>query len=148
MNRLSYYRLTLAIIIGLLLSVLAHQQWLRIYTPVDDVLRPPIFVGISPDAQPLFVYGTLQWTPLRVMIMGRSGQPQPARLSGFRRDGLTLVADAEHYVEGLVVTVNDQELRALDRYERLGRRYQRIIVTLDDGLMAWTYQRLDDDPAL
>lgn len=148
MNRFSYYRLTLATILGLLLIVLAYQQWLRIYTPVDDALRPPIPAGMSPDTQPLFVYGTLQWAPLRFIIIGRFGQPQPARLPGFRREGLTIVADAEHDVEGQVVIVNDQELRALDRYERLGWRYQRIIITLDNSLRAWAYQRLDDGPAL
>lgn len=148
MNRFSYYRLTLATILGLLLIVLAYQQWLRIYTPVDDALRPPIPGGMSPDTQPLFVYGTLQWAPLRFIIIGRFGQPQPARLPGFRREGLTIVADAEHDVEGQVVIVNDQELRALDRYERLGWRYQRIIITLDNSLRAWAYQRLDDGPAL
>ena len=32
--------------------------------------------------------------------------------------------------------------RRLDRYKRLGIRYERVEATLDDGRRVWVYQRL------
>lgn len=143
MNRISYFRTTLGVLVLLLLSLFAHLQFLRIYTPVQDDYRPLPPVHFNPDTQRLFVHGTLRFAPLRLLVFGRSGQPEPARLSGFRREGLNIVPDEEGFLHGLLLIVNDQELRALDSYERLGIRYRRIVVTLDNGLDAWVYQLLE-----
>ena len=37
------------------------------------------------------------------------------------------------------------ELSRLDRYERLGIRYERRTITLDDGTRAWVYLRLTEE---
>jgi hypothetical protein len=64
---------------------------------------------------------------------------------GYRKQGLNIMADPSATVEGMRLTVSSTELRALDRYERLGIRYSRIRVTLEDGSTAWVYQRIEPD---
>jgi hypothetical protein len=38
-----------------------------------------------------------------------------------------------------VLAVSPEELRPLDRFERLGIRYHRTELRLDDGRSAWVY---------
>ncbi|MDR5865816.1 gamma-glutamylcyclotransferase family protein [Halomonas koreensis] len=123
-------------------AAIAAWLWLTMLSPWTydrpDHLAP---VGEGPHA--LFVYGTLTHAPVRWLVYGRTGDPAPATLPGFRRTGLDLVPCAGCEVEGLRLTVDAEELARLDRYERLGVRYERVRVTLADGRRAWTYRRLD-----
>jgi gamma-glutamylcyclotransferase (GGCT)/AIG2-like uncharacterized protein YtfP len=110
------------------------------YTPPDDL--PPI-----DDARmhEVFVYGTLRYRPVRRLAMGAVGDTRPATLSGYARTRLDLEPAPGGRVHGLVIDVTPDELRRLDRYERLGIRYDRVRLRLDDGTPAWVYVRTDDD---
>ncbi len=97
----------------------------------------------DPDvAHLVFVYGTLTLPPVRWIVKGRAGRPEPAILSGYTREGLDINADPDAEIQGLLLRVNADELRRLDRYERLGIRYERQLMRLDDGTEAWVYRRL------
>ncbi|MFP3343495.1 gamma-glutamylcyclotransferase family protein [Halomonas sp. SIMBA_159] len=107
--------------------------------------RPEALPAIEQRTHQVFVYGTLRYLPVRWVVMGSSGSPQPARLDGFKRKGLDLAASEDNHVDGLLLTVTPEALARLDRYERLGIRYERVEQTLSDGTSAWVYVRL---PAL
>ncbi|WP_309250819.1 gamma-glutamylcyclotransferase family protein [Halomonas sp. SL1] len=106
--------------------------------------RPEHLAPIGEGPHALFVYGTLTHAPIRWVVYGRAGDPEPASLPGYRRTGLDLKACADCTVEGLALTVSAEELARLDRYERLGIRYLRIRAELSDGSTAWVYRRLPD----
>ncbi len=91
----------------------------------------------------VFVYGTLRFAPVRWVVKGRVGETESHTLSGYRRTGLDLQKDPDSEVEGYLLRVSSEELRRLDRYERLGLRYERRLVQLEDSRQAWVYQRLD-----
>lgn len=91
----------------------------------------------------VFVYGTLTKPWVRWLVTGRAGDSEPAKLPGFRKEELDIKPVAGAVTEGEVVTVNADELRALDRYERLGVRYERVEMTLQDGESAWVYRLMD-----
>lgn len=91
----------------------------------------------------VFVYGTLTKPWVRWLVMGRAGNGEPAELPGFRKEELDLKPDADAATEGQVITVNADELRALDRYERLGVRYERVKLMLQNGETAWVYRLMD-----
>lgn len=94
----------------------------------------------------VFVYGTLRKPWVRWLVMGRAGETEPAKLPGYRKEELDLEPDPNAVTEGKVITVGADELRALDRYERLGVRYERVKLTLKDGRSAWVYRLIE--PAL
>jgi gamma-glutamylcyclotransferase (GGCT)/AIG2-like uncharacterized protein YtfP len=91
----------------------------------------------------VFVYGTLKQPWVRWLVMGRAGESKPARLPGFKKKELDLKPAMGAITQGQVVTVNADELRALDRYERLGIRYKRTELTLKNGESAWVYRLMD-----
>lgn len=128
-------------LLGLPLLVTGYLWWTLLspfgYSPPQELA--PIAAG----EHRVFVYGTLRHAPLRWLIYGRSGDPTPARLPGYRREGLDIHRDANASVEGLLLRVDAEELARLDRYERLGIRYERIALPLADGTSAWVYRRLD-----
>jgi gamma-glutamylcyclotransferase (GGCT)/AIG2-like uncharacterized protein YtfP len=88
----------------------------------------------------VFVYGTLTKTWVRYLVMGRTGDSRAAKLPGFRKDKLNIKPDADAFIDGQIISVNAQELRALDRYERLGVRYERVKLTMQNGESAWVYR--------
>lgn len=91
----------------------------------------------------VFVYGTLTQPWVRWLVMGRSGNSEPAELPGFRKEALDIKPVAGAITKGEVITVNADELRALDRYERLGVRYERVELTLKNGQSAWVYRLME-----
>lgn len=91
----------------------------------------------------VFVYGTLRRPWVRWLVMGRAGSSEPAELPGFSRERLDIKPVAGAVTEGEVITVTAEELRALDRYERLGVRYERVELTLQDGQSAWVYRLME-----
>ena len=88
----------------------------------------------------VFVYGTLKKPWVRYLVMGRAGSSEPATLPGYQKEALDITPAPGAVTEGLVINVSGTELRALDRYERLGVRYERVEVALKNGEMAWVYQ--------
>lgn len=104
---------------------------------------PPVDASLYQQAAyPVFVYGTLRFSLVRRLVFGADGEPEAAVLPGFARRGLDLAKDERSRVSGLRLQVEPAELAALDRYERLGVRYRRVLVTLADGTQAWVYRRL------
>lgn len=91
----------------------------------------------------VFVYGTLTKPWVRWLVTGRAGEGEPAKLPGFRKEELDIKPVAGAVTEGEVITVNADELRALDRYERLGVRYERVELPLQNGESAWVYRLME-----
>ncbi|MCK2183150.1 gamma-glutamylcyclotransferase family protein [Halomonas getboli] len=122
----------------------AAWLWLTMLSPWTYE-RPAHLAPIAEGSHALFVYGTLTHAPIRWVAYGRTGDPEPATLDGYRRTGLDLAPCSGCAVKGLRLTVSAEELARLDRYEHLGIRYRRDRVELADGRSAWVYRRLDDE---
>ncbi|WBU42786.1 MULTISPECIES: gamma-glutamylcyclotransferase family protein [Marinobacter] len=133
---------TLALIMALLMVGIAYL-WLTFvssfgYNPTGEL--PAID---EDETYSVFVYGTLTRPWVRWLVMGRAGSSEPAGLPGFRKEKLDLKPDPEAVTQGEVIEVSAGELRALDRYERLGVRYERVELTLQDGRSAWVYRLME-----
>ncbi len=107
------------------------------YTPPDDL------PALQEGTHRVFAFGTLKSPWVRFLVMGRAGVTEEASLPGKRREGLNIIADPAAQTPGLVFEVNASELARLDRYERLGVRYERVKMALNDGSRAWVYRRLE-----
>ncbi|NIC03947.1 gamma-glutamylcyclotransferase family protein [Billgrantia bachuensis] len=125
-----------------LLAVLGWL-WLTMLSPFTYE-RPDHLPHIEKGEHVVFVYGTLRLAPIRWVVMGRAGETEPASIEGFRREGLDLTEASGGRVEGEAIVVDADELKRLDRYERLGIRYERVPMRLDDGRMAWVYRRMSE----
>lgn len=90
----------------------------------------------------VFVFGTLRNKFVRTLVTRSWIAGTPARLPGYRRTGLDLTPDPDAMTEGELLYVTPLQLRRLDRYERVGTRYERFLYPLDDGSMAWVYRRM------
>lgn len=117
--------------------------WLTMLSPYTYE-RPGHLPDIPEGEHAVFVYGTLRVAPVRWVVMGRIGETRAAALEGVRREGLDLAEAPGERVEGEVIVVDADELARLDRYERLGIRYERVPMRLDDGRMAWVYRRMSE----
>ncbi|WP_168171536.1 gamma-glutamylcyclotransferase family protein [Lacimicrobium sp. SS2-24] len=109
---------------------------------------PPKGLPVIEDnvRHPVFVYGTLTHRWVRWLVMGRAGKAEPAELPGYRKQALNIEPSKGATTPGVVIHVNAEELRDLDRYERLGVRYERVKLTLKSGQSAWVYRLME--PAL
>lgn len=134
----------LLVVSGLGLISIAGWLWLTMLSPwFYD--RPDELPDIEPRTHQVFVYGTLRYAAVRLVVMGSFGSPEEAVLEGYQRDGLDLSPQPASRVEGLRLQVDALELARLDRYERLGIRYERVKKTLNDGSSAWVYLRLPEE---
>lgn len=115
--------------------------WLTLLSPWT-YQRPADLPTLPDGPQQVFVYGTLTYAPVRWLVYGRTGSPTIAQLDGFERQGLDLNPTENARTEGLILEVSSNELMRLDRYERLGVRYERTWVQLADGQQVWVYRRL------
>lgn len=134
-------RISTVLAVGLVLGT--SGLWYRMlspwgYTPPPDL--PRIEAGV---AQRMFAYGTLRNPLVRGIVVGRHVRTGQAELPGYRKEGLDLRAQVGASVEGEVFVVEAEELRRLDRYERVGVRYERFEGVLDDGSRAWVYRRIE-----
>lgn len=131
-----------ALILALTLLVIGSWSWWTFVNPYN--YSPPISSNIELDAgdQRVFAYGTLRNSLVRLLITRELTTTTPAHLPGYRKRGLDIIETTEETTAGVVFSVTPQGVRRLDRYERLGERYQRIELTLADGEPAWVYQRL------
>lgn len=96
----------------------------------------------GPCDQRVFVYGTLRNPLVRWLIVGRRISTAPAAVSGFDKQRLDIQPLPDGRVPGEVFSVAPRELARLDRYERLGVRYERVCLALDSGEPVWVYRRL------
>lgn len=133
----------LALGIPVVLLLALGWLWLTMLSPFIYE-RPDHLPDVEEGRHAVFVYGTLRLAPIRWLVMGRAGEAEPAVLEGFRREGLDLKAAPGERVEGEVIVVDAKELRRLDRYERLGIRYERVRLRLADGRLAWVYRRMSE----
>ena len=117
--------------------------WFILLSPWGFSLPPEETGSGAAVPHRVFVYGTLRLRPVRWIVIGRDVAVEPAALPGYRRRGLHVEPSPDDVVRGRVFYVDATELRRLDRYERLGVRYERVDKTLADGTRAWVYQRLD-----
>ncbi len=107
------------------------------YQPPEN--SRPIYAETN---QRVFVYGTLRYPLIRRLILRQATPASPAVLPDYRKQGLDIVRAPGDMTPGLVLTVTPQGLRRLDRYERIGLRYDRVRLTLTDEKPAWVYLRL------
>lgn len=132
-----------AVLVLIALVGMATWLWLTMLSPwFYD--RPEHLATVKPGPHQVFVYGTLTYAPVRLVVMGTMGEPEPARLEGFERKGLDITPAPDAHIEGLRLTVTSAQLKRLDRYERLGVRYERVRLPLADGTTAWVYRRLPE----
>ncbi|MCA1772641.1 MAG: gamma-glutamylcyclotransferase [Halomonas sp.] len=137
---MAWFKRLLVVCVILLLG-LAGWLWLTMLSPwFYD--RPDDLAEIEQRSHHVFVYGTLRYAPVRWIVMRGSGNPQDATLEGYQRNGLDLSPLPDSQVDGLRLRVTADQLARLDRYERLGIRYERVEIQLADGTRAWVYQRL------
>lgn len=126
-----------AVLLAASWGVVRHAPF---YLPSID---PAAVAAAGPAAsgpQRVFGYATLAWAPIRLLAAGRAIPSEPARLDGYRKVGRNIVPDPEEAVEGRVFAVTPSELHRLDRYERLGERYERKQMELAGGETAWVYR--------
>lgn len=127
---------------GAIMLLVALYLWFILLSPYGFQI-PEEYREIDADRDHrVFVYGTLRSPWVRRLVMGRGGEAEPARLLGYSKEALDIVPDPEGSTEGYIITVSAEELRRLDRYERLGIRYERFKMELEDGRRAWVYRRM------
>ena len=109
----------------------------------------------------LFSYGTLQKENVQLALFGRVLQGTRDTLNGYkvseveitdeaflatgeqsRQRIVTPSSDPNDRIEGTVLELTPEELRAADRYEPA--IYKRIKVTLTSGREAWIYSAVDN----
>jgi putative glutamine amidotransferase len=131
--------------VGVLLALvlLGGWGWWTLLSP-SGYRPPPDLPAIEEErTHEVFVYGSLRSAMVRRIVMGRAGDPRPAVLPGYEREGRHNARPAPGgKIHGLVLTVTADELRRLDRYERLGLRYERVEAELEEGASVWLYRRL------
>jgi gamma-glutamylcyclotransferase (GGCT)/AIG2-like uncharacterized protein YtfP len=134
------HRIAAGLVTAMLVVVVS--LWLTLLSPFG--YTPPEGLPPMPDGErhEVFVYGTLRSPTVRRVVIGRRGDAQPAVLDGFRRRHLNIEPAVGEYVEGAVLEISSDELRRLDRYERLGIRYERVRLTLRNGSEVWVYRRM------
>jgi len=134
----------LLLTIGAIAVALSAWLWFSMLSPWG--YDPP--PGLPPIAENemhrVFAYGTLRQPLVRWLVIGRRAPTQSATLPDFHKQGLDVVPQAGAYTQGDVFVVDAEELQRLDRYERLGVRYQRSRLLLLSGNPAWVYQRLEE----
>ncbi|NWN83574.1 MAG: gamma-glutamylcyclotransferase [Halomonas sp.] len=117
--------------------------WLTLLSPFTYD-RPEHLAPIDEGPHRVYVYGTLRLPPVRWIVIGEAVETRPAYLEDWRRTRLDLEPAPGERVPGEVFTVDTEALARLDRYERLGIRYERVRITLADGSEAWVYRRLPE----
>lgn len=116
--------------------------WFTLLSPWGYQAPARLMPVTSGSRHDVFVYGTLTHAWVRWLVTGDSLPVEPAALPGYRREGLNLAPDPGAETPGLQLSVTAEQLIALDRYERLGIRYQRICLPLASDRHAWVYTRL------
>lgn len=124
------------------LSATGMYLWWVLLGPWGYVMPEGYEAPEGPCDQRVFVYGTLRNPLVRWLIVGRRISTAPAAVSGFDKQRLDIQPLPDGRVPGEVFSVAPKELARLDRYERLGVRYERVCLALDSGEPVWVYRRL------
>lgn len=134
----------LLLITGLLPLLLVSYWWLIWQSPW--LYQPPVDLPLLDDREThlVFAYGTLKSPLVRFIVTRRISSGEIARLPGYEREALNITPNEGSYTEGIVFKATPEELRRLDRYERIGIRYERREHQLDNGQAAWVYHLLLD----
>lgn len=93
----------------------------------------------------LFVYGTLRFSHIQQQILGRTIEGQADMLPDFMKSKIKIdkknypiaVYYPGRYIKGLVLSIEDNELSLLDKYET--NAYRREQVNLKSGQTTWAY---------
>jgi gamma-glutamylcyclotransferase (GGCT)/AIG2-like uncharacterized protein YtfP len=135
-----------ALVLAVAAALLAGWLWVVLLSPWG--YTPPAGLAAIDEGVPhrVFAHGTLRRPLVRRLVIGRHVPAEPAVLPGYRRQGLDVLPQPGARTAGEVFVVDAAELRRLDRYERLGLRYERVERPLDGGGAAWVYRRLPDRP--
>ncbi len=104
---------------------------------------PAQAVPVTEGPHSVFGYATLANPLVRLFVIGRPAPSRAAELGGFRRVGRNLVKDPAAQVPGRVFVVDADSMQRLDRYEEFGLRYDRELLRLTDGSMAWVYRLME-----
>ena len=86
----------------------------------------------SQRTETVFVYATLTNPLIRTYACRCFVGSQPSTLSGYYRDGRTIIASNTATVNGVIITVSPAELARLDRYEGVPIDYQRESLLVND----------------
>ncbi|MDO8863403.1 gamma-glutamylcyclotransferase family protein [Haliea sp. E1-2-M8] len=116
--------------------------WWLLLSPGGYSLPAGFELAPATGEQQVFVYGTLRNALVRRLVLGRPVATEEAFLPDYRKQGLDIEPQPGAGVHGEVLTLEPPGLRRLDRYERLGIRYERVQATLGDGRQVWVYRRL------
>lgn len=92
----------------------------------------------------VFAFGTLTNPIVRSLVIFGYVPTEPGALEGYSRHRLDLLPQEGAVTQGRVFYVNAVQLRRLDRYERVGVKYERYLYILKDGEPAWVYRRISD----
>lgn len=92
----------------------------------------------------VFAFGTLKNPWVRTLIMRAYAPTEDAILPDYRRQRLDLCAEQGSETHGLVFEATQAQLQRLDRYERVGVKYERVLHLLKDGEPAWVYRILPE----
>ena len=97
----------------------------------------------TPGGAALFAYGTLQFTEILRVLLGRLPEHRQGAAAGWRAAALAGrvypgLVRADATVAGRLITgLTADELRIIDEYE--SGPYELVRLTLDDGHGCWTY---------
>ncbi|MFU8863802.1 MAG: gamma-glutamylcyclotransferase family protein [Rhodobacterales bacterium] len=130
------------LLVALLLMVWIWPVYLPPVTPAMEEAREQ--AQAVPDDGPhrVFGYATLTNPVVRLIVVGQPVPSSAARLPDMQREGRDIFPAPGAVLEGRVFETDDNGLLRLDRYERLGERYRRDVMTLSDGSAAWVYRLL------
>lgn len=142
MNTLTLWLARMLCIAAALIIGLYGWFWYT-YQSSFSYTAPAALVQPADGPHRVFVYGTLRSPWVRWLVTGERLESTPALLPGYRRDGLDLEADPGRQVAGQLLAVDSATLAELDRYERLGVRYERVRLTLARGDEVWAYRLLE-----
>ena len=134
----------LGIVLMLSTVVGGGYLWYTFRSPYgyEPPASPPI-VDTRLERHAVFVYGTLRYDLIRWLVTGDIDiASSPATLKGYTRHDLDIAPRVGGTVEGELLKVSTPALQRLDRYERIGARYRRVNVRLEDGTSAWVYRRI------
>lgn len=134
----------LGIVLMLSTVVGGGYLWYTFRSPYgyEPPASPPI-VDTRLERHAVFVYGTLRYDLIRWLVTGDIDiASSPAALKGYTRNDLDISPRVGGTVEGELLKVSTPALQRLDRYERIGARYRRVNVRLEDGTSAWVYRRI------
>lgn len=134
--------------IVVVIALIALTGWLILrHAPVYLPTLPNAEMAVPEGPHAVFGYATLANPLVRYVVIGRHAPSRAAELEGFLRVGRDLVPAPDAVVSGRVFVVDARGLGRLDRYEELGRRYDRRLKQLADGTDAWVYRLIEQAPS-